>query len=308
MRPCEAAWSPVPPFKGRSGRLRPREAAEAALGGRRSGDLPSGQGAPTARRDQAARWRSARLRPRRCPRRPRSLLRPRTRPGTGAPLRPEGNCRRIVPCRAAAAPDRTGPGEPPGMAPGRGGGTWRLPVMACVRTTASTLRTQLPASVASCQRSFRVGAAGPRPSRRTASWQTASWRPPKHNGSRARTCGARASCIGAPRIGLTASALHCRIGPTTYNCYWENAERASSARGRDEGGGRPAVLPVSEPGSGGGRSRLSLSNRPKRAAARLRCGASPLLATETSPRLYRQCRDAGRGPAGKPLLGDIQTC
>jgi hypothetical protein len=38
---CEAAWSPVPPFKGRSDRLHSREAAEAALGGRRSGDLSS---------------------------------------------------------------------------------------------------------------------------------------------------------------------------------------------------------------------------------------------------------------------------
>jgi hypothetical protein len=90
-----------------------------------------------------------------------------------------------------------------------------LPVMRSVRTTASILRTQLPASVASCQRSFRVGAAGPRPS-----WQTASWRPPKHTGGRARTCDA-----GAPRVGPTALALHCRIGSTTYNCYWESAEK-----------------------------------------------------------------------------------
>jgi hypothetical protein len=131
---------------------------------------------------------------------------------------------------------------------------------------------------------------------------TASWRPPKHTGGRARKCGAR-----APRLGPTASAWRCRIGPITYNCYWENAEGTPSARGRDERGGRPAVLPVSEPESPGGRSRLLPSNRPKRAAARLRCTTSPLLATETSPRLYRQCRDAGRGPAGKPLLGDIQT-
>jgi hypothetical protein len=46
-------------------------------------------------------------------------------------------------------PLRIGPaGEPPGTAPGRGGGTWRLPVMRSVRRTASILRTQLPASVA----------------------------------------------------------------------------------------------------------------------------------------------------------------
>jgi hypothetical protein len=46
-RPCEAVQSPVPPFKGRSDRLHLREAAEAALGGRRSGDLSSGH-APKA--------------------------------------------------------------------------------------------------------------------------------------------------------------------------------------------------------------------------------------------------------------------
>jgi hypothetical protein len=89
-------------------------------------------------------------------------------------------------------------GKPPGTAPGRGGGTWRLPAMAIVYTTGSILRTQLPASVASCQRSFRVGAAGPRPSRRTAAWRTASWRPPKHTGGRARTCGPRASDLPHP--------------------------------------------------------------------------------------------------------------
>jgi hypothetical protein len=54
-----------------------------------------------------------------------------------------------------------------------------LPVMRSVRRTASILRTQPPASVASCQRSFRVGAADPRPLRRTASWRTAAWQPPR---------------------------------------------------------------------------------------------------------------------------------
>jgi hypothetical protein len=43
-RPCEAVWSPVPPFKGRSDRLHLREAAEAALGSRRAGDLFPGLG------------------------------------------------------------------------------------------------------------------------------------------------------------------------------------------------------------------------------------------------------------------------
>jgi hypothetical protein len=175
-RPCEAVWSPVPPFKGRSDRLRPREAAEAALGGRRASYLPSGQGCPTARRDRAARRRSARLRSRRCPCRLRRRHRPRRCPTTGVPLRPEGRSAG-GPFPVGRRPPRIGPaGEPPETAPGRGGGTWRLPVMAFVRTTASILRTQPPASVASCQRSFRVGAAGPRPSRRTAAWRTASWR------------------------------------------------------------------------------------------------------------------------------------
>jgi hypothetical protein len=142
VRPCGARCRP----SRRSDRLHLREAAEAALGGRSSGDLPSGQ-APTARRDQAARWRSARLPPCRCPRRPRRQLRLRTRPGTGVLLRrgeTEGGSSLV-----GRRSPRIGPaGEPPGTAPGRGGGTWRLPAMACVRTTASTLRTQLPASVA----------------------------------------------------------------------------------------------------------------------------------------------------------------
>jgi hypothetical protein len=255
---CEAAWSPVPPFKGRSDRLHLREAA---LGSRRAGGLPSGQGCPTARRDRAARWRSARLRPRRCPRRSRRRHRPRRCPTTGVPLRPEGRSAG-GPSSVGRRPPRIGPaGEPPGTAAGRGGGTWSLPVMACVRTTASILRTQLPASVASCQRSFRVGAAGPRPS-----WQTASWRPPKHTGGRARKCGAR-----APRLGPTASALHCRIGPITYNCYWESAERTPSARGRDEEGGTPRSSRYRGKNRGGGRSRLLPSNK-----APASCRLSPM--------------------------------
>jgi hypothetical protein len=179
-------------------------------------------------------------------------------------------CRRPVLHRAAASPDRTGR-RATGNGPGQGRGTWSLPAMAIVYTTGSILPTQLPASVASCQRSFRVGAADPRPLQRTASWRTAAWRtaawrPPKHTGSRARTCG-----TGAPRVGPTALALHCRIGPTTHNCYWENAERTPSARGRDERGGRPAVLPVSGQESGGGRSRLLPSNK-----APASCRLSPM--------------------------------
>jgi hypothetical protein len=53
---------------------------------------------------------------------------------------------------------------------------------------------------------------------------------------------------------------------------------------------------------------FSHRTRPRRAAACLRCKTNPLLATETSPRPYRQCWGAGRGPAVKPLLGHIQTC
>jgi hypothetical protein len=120
VRPCEAAWSPLPPFRGRSDRLHLREAAEAALGGRRTGDLSSGLYPPRPRRDRAAWRRSACLRTRRCPRRPRRRLRPRTHPGTGVLLRrgeTEGGSSLV-----GRRPPRTGPaGKPPGTAPGRGG-------------------------------------------------------------------------------------------------------------------------------------------------------------------------------------------
>jgi hypothetical protein len=57
--------------------------------------------------------------------------------------------------------------------------------------------------------------------------------------------------------------------------------RTCSARpGR--GRGRPAALPGLGSESGLGRSRLSPSNRPERAAAHFRCKTNPLLATETS--------------------------
>jgi hypothetical protein len=169
-----------------------------------------------------------------------------------------------------------------------------------------TYNRQHSANTASCQCSFRVGAAGPRPSLRTALWRTASWRtaawrtaawrtaawrtaawsPPKHTGGRARTCGARAPCIGAPRLGPTASAIRCRIGPITYNCYWENAEKNLQR----EAGTREGA-PCGPPGGGAGikgRDRapagavFSHRTRPLRAAARLRCTTSPLLATKTS--------------------------
>jgi hypothetical protein len=41
-RLCEAVWSPVPPFQGRSDCLHIREAAEAALSGRTADDPPFG--------------------------------------------------------------------------------------------------------------------------------------------------------------------------------------------------------------------------------------------------------------------------
>jgi hypothetical protein len=154
---------PSSPGGGRGGRGRPQ-----------IGRSLLGASCLRPRRDRAAWRRSARLPPCRRPRRPRRQLPPRTRPGAGAPWT-RGNRRRPVPRRAAASPDRTGR-RATGNGPGQGRGTWSLPEMAIVYTTGSILPTQLPASVASCQRSFRVGGANPRPSLRTALWRTASWR------------------------------------------------------------------------------------------------------------------------------------
>jgi hypothetical protein len=148
VRSCEAAWRPVPPFKGRSDHLhpgrRPRQpwaAAEPAIS-------PRGYRALRPRRDRAAWRRSARLRPRRCPRRPRRQLRPRTRPGAGAPLDPGGNRRRPVPCRATASPDRTSRrAAGNGLGQGRGD-------LAFASHAICTYNRQHSANTASCQRSF----------------------------------------------------------------------------------------------------------------------------------------------------------
>jgi hypothetical protein len=186
--PAQAPTSqpgPRGPVRPRGAWCRPsRDAATAFISGRRPRRLwtaaeraisPQAKVGPTARRDRAARWRSACLPRCRRPRRPRRQLKPRTRPGAGVLLRrgeTKGGSSLV-----GRRPPRIGPaGKPPGTALSRGGRTWRLPVMRFVRTTGGILRTQLPASVASCQRSFRAGAAGPRPLRRTAAWRTASWR------------------------------------------------------------------------------------------------------------------------------------
>jgi hypothetical protein len=53
--------------------------------------------------------------------------------------------------------------------------------------------------------------------------------------------------VRPPRLGPTASALHCRIGPTMNNCYWENAEKNLQRQaGTREG------APCGPPGGGAG--------------------------------------------------------
>jgi hypothetical protein len=267
-RPCEAAWSPVPPFKGRSDRLHPREAA---LGGRRAGGLPSGQGCPTARRDRAARWRSARLRPRRCPRRSRRRHRPRRCPTTGVPLRPEGRSAG-GPSSIGRRPPRIGPaGEPPGTAPGRGGGPgpcqqWQLYIQPAAFCQRSFLRTQPPASVA-------FGSVLPThgPCSEPLHGEPLHGEPPRGvlrntpEVERGRAAPAlRASDL--PHWPYTAESAR---PPITVIGKMRRGPLQREAGTRE--GGRPAVLPVSGQESGGGRSRLLPSNK-----APASCRLSPM--------------------------------
>jgi hypothetical protein len=148
---------PQGPVRPRGARCRPsRDAATTftPAGGRGSHGRPQsrrsllGAIALRPRRDRAAWRRSARLRPRRCPRRPRRQLRPRTRPGAGAPLDPGGNRRRPVPCRATASPDRTSRrAAGNGLGQGRGD-------LAFASHAICTYNRQHSANTASCQRSF----------------------------------------------------------------------------------------------------------------------------------------------------------